>query len=168
MLDKLQRLLIEQKAVLRLENPERGWRITQGFHQLQLGIFGVQILILGIITAVLMVFSGSTRAVIISNWFLVIGIALTAFALVFAERAFREEPNFLALLRFCILTSVSNAIPAMLATLALRFEGVTLGVLGLFISSLFAFFICWNRLELLAAFVPQSLENSGVPDQNQS
>ncbi|MEY4529361.1 MAG: hypothetical protein RLZZ156_82 [Deinococcota bacterium] len=157
MLEKLQQLLIEQKAVLRLDNPQRAMRITQGFHQLQLIIFLTQLLILIILVGLLLM-AGSTRAVSISNWFLIIGISLTAFAMIFSEKAFREEPTFLALLRLCILTSVSSSIPAMLAALAWRFEGLTLGVLGLFFSSLTAFFICWTRLELLATLIPQNPE----------
>ena len=158
MLEKLQKLLIEQKSVLQLDNPQRGLRITQGFHQLQLIIFWLQVLIFLIVTGLLVVFGESTRAVIVSNWFLLIGISLTAFTIIFSERAFREEPNFLGLLRLCILTSVSSAIPVMLATLAWRFEGLTLGVLGLFGSSLVAFLVCWTRLELLAVLIPKSSE----------
>ena len=167
MLEKLQKLLIEQKSVLRLDNPKRGLRITQGFHPLQLIIFLVQMLILMIITGLLL-FSGSTRVVVVSNWFLPIGISLTAFAIIFSERAFREEPDFLALLRLCILTSVSSAIPAMLAALAWRFEGLTFGVLGLFGSSLMAFLVCWTRLELLAVLVPQNQEEAVPQNQDQS
>jgi hypothetical protein len=104
----------------------------------------------------------------VSQWFLLIGISLTAFAIIFSERAFREEPDFLALLRLCILTSVSSAIPAMLAALAWRFEGLTLGVLGLLSSSSIAFLICWNRLELLVALIPQDREKPVVENQDQS
>ena len=168
MLKKLQKLLIEQKAVLHLDNPQRGLRITEGLHQLQLTIFLSQMLILIVLVVLLMLFGSPTRVVTVSNWFLLIGISLTAFAIIFSERAFREEPNFLALLRLCILTSVSSAIPTMLAALGWRFEGLTLGVTGLLLSSLMAFFICWNRLELLAAFIPQDQEKSVLEDQNQS
>lgn len=168
MLEKLQKLLIEQKAVLHLSNPQRGMRISEGFHQLQILIFLVQFVILLILITALMLFGGVTRVVLVSNWFLIIGISLTAFALIFSETAFREEPNFLALLRLCILTSVSSAIPAMLAALAWRFEGLTLGVGGLLISSIVAFFICWTRLELLAVLIPQNLEKLIEQNQDQS
>jgi hypothetical protein len=165
---ELQKLLIEQKTVLRLENPQRVLQITAGFHQLQLLIFLVQLLILTILTGLLMLFGTSTRVVSVSHWFLVIGVSLTAFAIIFSEWAFREEPNFLALLRLCILSAVSSAIPTMLAALAWRFEGFTLGVLGLLGSSLIAFLICWNRLELLAALIPQDQERPVLENQDQS
>jgi hypothetical protein len=165
---ELQKLLIEQKVVLRLNNPERGLRITQGFHQLQVIIFLVQILIFTILTVFLTLFGSATREVVISQWFLLIGISLTAFVIIFSERAFREEPNFLALLRLCVLTSVSSAIPTMLAALAWRFEGLTLGVLGLLGSSGIAFVICWIRLELLAVLIPQNQEKPVLEHQDQS
>jgi hypothetical protein len=154
MLEKLRLLLIEQKTVLGLDNPMRGFRITQGLHQLQLVMFLVQLLVL----LVLMIFTKtSAQQVLVSNWFLVIGIALPVFMIIFSEIAFREEPNFLGLLRLTILTTVSSAIPAMLGALAWLFEGLTLGVVGLLFSSLIAFLVCWSRLQLLAILVPQIL-----------
>jgi hypothetical protein len=164
MLEKLRLLLIEQKTVLCLDNPMRGFRISQGLHQLQLVMFLVQIVVL----LVLVLFAKSSGSrVLVSNWFLIIGISLVVFMAVFSERAFREEPSFLALLRLCILTSVSSAIPAMLGTLAWLFEGLTWGVLGLFGSSLVAFVVCWSRLTLLAGLVPQILEPmAATPNTN--
>ncbi len=153
MLEKLRLLLVEQKTVLRLENTERAWRIVAGLRQLQIVIFGSQVLIFGIMMLILT--RSNQPPVLISGWFFAIGIPLHIFAAVFSELGLREEPGFLALLRQCILTSVSSAIPAMLAALAWLFEGLTLGVAGLFGSSLIAFMFCWVRLELLAGLVPQ-------------
>ena len=153
MLEKLRLLLVEQKIVLRLENPERGNRITIGLRQLQIVVFVLQLIIFGLL--VLILAQDAPRVVAISGWFFAIAIPLPIFTAVFSELAFREEPSFMALLRLCILTAVSSTIPAMLAALAWLFEGLTLGVAGLFSSSLIAFVVGWMRLELLAGLVPQ-------------
>lgn len=151
MLTALQKLLNEQKTVLQLENPARAERISQGLHNLQSIIFVLQ---LGILVLLVLWLGVGGRATI-SGWFLWIGLPIALFVLVFAERAFREEPNFLALFRYAILTATSSAIPAMLGGLAWRFEGLSLGVLALLGSCPIAFFAAWIRLELLAALVPQ-------------
>jgi hypothetical protein len=147
----LQHLLTEQKTVLALENPERASRISSGLHVLQLAIFVVQLCILVSLT----LFLGSGGNTSLSGWFLWVGLPLAIFVLVFAERAFREEPKFLALLRYSILTATSSSVPAMLGGLAWRFEGMSLGVLVLLLCTFFAFFAAWMRLELLAGLVQQ-------------
>jgi hypothetical protein len=147
----LQYLLTEQKTILKLENPERAVRISSGLHVLQLAIFIVQLCIL----LVLMLFLGLGGNANISGWFLWVGLPLALFVLVFAERAFREEPKFLALLRYSILTATASTVPAMLGGLAWRFEGLSLGVLLLFACTFFAFFAAWMRLELLSGLVQQ-------------
>lgn len=159
MLEKLQRLLIEQKTVLRLANPERGVRVAQGLRQLQIAMFVVQVGLIFLVMLGILLTRGSSRVVEVWTWFLVIGVSLHVFAAVFSERAFREEPSFPTLMRFCILTAVSSAIPAMLAALAFLFEGFSWGVLGLLASSLVAFVIGRSRLELLSFLVPQLQEN---------
>ncbi len=159
MLEKLRLLLIEQKTVLGLDNPMRGIRIAQGLHQLQLVMFLVQLLVLLVLV---LLTKNSAQLVLVSNWFLVIGIALPVFVIIFSEIAFREEPNFLGLLRLSILTTVSSAIPAMLGALAWLFEGLTWGMLGLLFSSVLAFLVCWSRLILLATLVPQILEDKNT------
>ncbi len=153
MLEKLRLLLVEQKIVLRLENPERGAKVTIGLRQLQIAMFISQWLIFGLL--ILILARDTPRVVAVSGWFFAIAIPLPIFVAVFSELAFREEPSFTALLRLCIQTAVSSSIPAMLAALAWLFEGLTLGVAGLFGSSLIAFVVCWVRLELLAGLVPQ-------------
>jgi hypothetical protein len=152
----LQKLLIEQKTVLRLENPERALRISSGLHNLQAVVFLGQ---MGMVLVLLLVLgTAKTNALVISGWFLWIGLPLALFVLVFAERAFREEPQFLALLRYAILTATSSAVPAMLGGLAWRFEGWSVGVLALLLGSPLAFFAAWMRLEWLAGLVPQEKE----------
>jgi hypothetical protein len=151
MLSPLQTLLTEQKTILRLENPERAARISSGLGVLQLAIFIVQ---LGILL-VLMLFLGAGGNAEVSGWFLWIGLPLALFVLFFAERAFREEPKFLALLRYSILTATASTVPAMLGALAWRFEGLSLGVVSLLVSSFIAFLAARIRLELLAGLIAQ-------------
>jgi hypothetical protein len=151
MLAPLHDLLTNQKAILRLENPERGWRISSGLHVLQGMMFAMQLAVL----ALLMLVLGSGSSANVSGWFLWIGVPLALFVLVFAERAWREEPKFLGLLRYSILTATTCAVPAMLGALAWRFEGISLGVVALLVSSPVAFFVAWLRLELLAGLVAQ-------------
>lgn len=147
----IRQLLTEQKTILRLENPARGAHITHGLHNLQSVVFLVQ---LGILLVLVLLLGTGGRASV-SVWFLWVGLPITLFVLVFAELAFREEPNFLALFRYAILTATSSAVPAMLAGLAWRFEGLSLGVLALLGFCPIAFFAARMRLELLAALVPQ-------------
>jgi hypothetical protein len=147
-------LLNNQKTILQLENPERAVAIATGLHRLQGVVFGMQLVIL----ALLLLALGAGGNAEISGWFLWIGLPLVLFVLVFAERAFREEPMLLALLRYGILTATASSLPAMLGALAWRFEGISLGVLLLLCSSPLAFFIAWVRLEVLAGLIPQDKE----------
>jgi hypothetical protein len=147
-------LLTRQKTILQLENPERTVRISAGLHRLQTVVFVVQLLIL----ILLMLILGAGGNASISGWFLWVGLPLTLFVLVFAERAWREEPKFLPLLRYSILTATASAIPAMLGALAWRFEGISLGVLLLLVSSPLAFFVAWVRLEVLSGLIVQEKE----------
>jgi hypothetical protein len=157
MLAPLQSLLTNHKAILRLENPERGWRISSGLHLLQGAVFVVQLAVLGLM---LLALGGGGNASV-SGWFLWIGLPLALFVLVFTERAWREEPKFLALLRYSILTATSSAVPAMLGGLAWRFEGISLGVVVLLVSSLAAFVVAWVRLGVLAGLVAQEKDEEG-------
>ena len=159
------RQLLTDKTILRATNPTRARRITLGLHQLQSAIFIVQCaVLLGLVLGLWLTRGTTERLVSVSGWFLIIGLALSLLVAGWSELAYREEPSFAMLLRWTILNATSSSIPIMLAGLAWLFEGLTVGVGFLTLGSVAAFFVSWQRLELLAMLVPQQQNESTGSD----
>ncbi len=155
MLQNLQKLLIEQKQVLRAEQPARGLSIARGLHEAQIAIFLVQLILMIGLSTILFIGGTTPKAYPFSGWFMAIGIPIAIFVAVFAELSLRQEPTFPNVLQYSILTGVTAAIPFNLGALVLLLEGVTIGAGILVGSSLVTIVIVHSRLDLLAFLIPQ-------------